>query len=57
MQVIQTLKPHVYVGLLKVALLALQFSSYGLVAFNFLLLDPVLMLISKWLVQCSVLHI
>jgi hypothetical protein len=55
-QVIQTLKPHVYVGFLKVALLALQFSSYGIVAFNFLLLDPVLMLISKWLVQCSVMH-
>jgi hypothetical protein len=40
-QLIQTLKPHVYVGLLKVALLALQFSSYGLVGFNLLLLYPV----------------
>jgi hypothetical protein len=46
-QLIQTLKPYVYVGLLKVAHLALQFSSYGLVAFNLLLLDLVLMLISK----------
>jgi hypothetical protein len=30
---IHIVKPHVYVGLLKVALLALQFNSYGLVAF------------------------
>jgi hypothetical protein len=56
-QLIQTLKPLVYVGLLKVTLLALIFSSYGLVDFNLLLLDPVLMLISKWLVQCGVLSI
>jgi hypothetical protein len=33
--------------LLKVTLLALQFISYELVAFNFFLLDPVLMLISS----------
>jgi hypothetical protein len=56
-QLIQTLKPHVYVGLLKVALLALPFSSYGLVDFNFLVLDHVLMLISKLLVHRSVLTI
>jgi hypothetical protein len=49
-QLIQTLKPHVYDGLFKVALLALQFNSFGLVDFNFLLLDPVIMLISKLLV-------
>jgi hypothetical protein len=52
MQFIQTIKPHVYVDLLKVTLLALHLSSYGLVAFNLLL-----MLISKWLVQCGVLII
>jgi hypothetical protein len=46
-QLILTLKPHVYIGLLKVTLLALQFSSYGLVAFNLLLVNPVLMLIFK----------
>jgi hypothetical protein len=31
MQLIQTLKPCVYVGLSKVAILALKFDSYGLV--------------------------
>jgi hypothetical protein len=46
-QLIQTLKPHVYVGFLKVTLFPLQFNSYGLVAFKLLLLDPVLMLISR----------
>jgi hypothetical protein len=38
MQLIQTLKPCVLYGLFKVALLALQFSSYGLATFNLLLL-------------------
>jgi hypothetical protein len=56
-QLNQTLEPHVYVGLLKVAFLALQFSSYGLVDFNLLLLYHVLLLILKWLVQCGVLSI
>jgi hypothetical protein len=46
MQLIQTLKPHVYVGLLKVALLALQFNSFGLGVFNLLFLN-----------QCSCLYI
>jgi hypothetical protein len=56
-QLIQTLKPHVYVGLLKVTLLTLQFSSSRLIAFNLILLNPMFMLISKWLVQCGVLSI
>jgi hypothetical protein len=33
-QLIQTLKPHVYVDLLEVALLALYFSLFGLDLFN-----------------------
>jgi hypothetical protein len=40
-------KTHDYVALLKVALLPLQFNSYRLVDFNLLLLDHVLMFISK----------
>jgi hypothetical protein len=36
---IQTLKPHVYVGLLKVAPLALQFNSFELGVFNLLFLN------------------
>jgi hypothetical protein len=47
MQLIQILKPHVFVVLLKVALFGLHFHSFVLVAFNLLLLKPVLMLISK----------
>jgi hypothetical protein len=47
MQLIQVLKPHVFVALPKVALLAFGFHSFGLVVFNLLLLEPVLMLISK----------
>jgi hypothetical protein len=39
MQLIQTLRPHVYVDLLKVALLTLQFDSFGLGVFNLLFLN------------------
>jgi hypothetical protein len=38
MQLIQTLDPCVIVGLLKVALLVLQFSPYGFTIFNLPLL-------------------
>jgi hypothetical protein len=54
-QLIQILKPLVFVDLPKVALFGLHLLSFGLVAFNLLLLEPMLMLISKWLVQDSVL--
>jgi hypothetical protein len=38
-QLIYTLKPCVYVGLLKVALLVLQFNSFGLGVFTLLFLN------------------
>jgi hypothetical protein len=44
-QLIQTLKPHVYVVLPKVALLAFQISSFGLDLFDLPLSKLVLILI------------
>ena len=50
-QLIQVLKPHIFVFLPKVALVAFISYSFGLVSFNFPLLEHVLMLVSKWCVE------
>jgi hypothetical protein len=48
---------HVFCSFTQSCTFGLHFHSFGLVVFNLLLLEPMLMLILKWLViQCGVLR-